>query len=74
MLTCVVILAAERNKEFAAGRNIFEEEGDASVMVSDFGLEMDSDGGERRQLTTGLLQQHSMATRQMGHNQEILTE
>jgi len=41
VLTCVVILAAERNKEFAAGRNIFEEEGDASVKVSDFCLEME---------------------------------
>ena len=40
MLTCVAILAAERNKEFAAGLNIFGEElEDASVKISDFGLE-----------------------------------
>ena len=43
-LTCVAILAAERNKEFAAGRNIFGEElEDASVKISDFGLEFESD-------------------------------
>ena len=41
-LTWVAILAAERNKEFAAGRNIFVEEEDASEMISDdFGLESD---------------------------------
>ena len=65
-LTCVAILAAERSRVFAAGRNIFaavEMELDASERISDFGLMLQLESGERRAVSTAATaEQHSMAT------------
>ena len=63
----MAILAAERSRVFAAGRNIFaavemEMELDASERISDFGLRLQLESGERRAVSTATAEQHSMAT------------